>query len=53
MKGRGGKTFIVYGGFALETEAFPDAINHKGFPNVILRPGQTYAEKMKIHFFAE
>jgi aldose 1-epimerase len=53
MTGRAGKQFIQYGAFALETEAFPDAINQKGFPNVILRPGETYAEKMKIRFFAE
>jgi aldose 1-epimerase len=52
-KGRGGKRFDVYGAFALETEAFPDAINQKGFPSVVLRPGETYAEKMKIRFFAE
>jgi aldose 1-epimerase len=24
---------------ALETQAFPDAPNHKDFPNAILRPG--------------
>lgn len=53
ITGRGGKTYSVDGGFALETEAFPDAINQKGFPNVILRPGETYAEKMKIRFFTE
>jgi aldose 1-epimerase len=53
MKGRGEKQFNTFGAFALETEAFPDAINQKGFPNVILRPGETYAEKMKIRFFAE
>jgi aldose 1-epimerase len=51
MGGRGGKQFSVYGGFALETEAFPDAVNQKGFPSVILRPGETYSEKMKIRFF--
>jgi len=53
MTGRGGKHFPVYGAFALETEAFPDAVNQKGFPSVILRPGETYSEKMKIRFFAD
>jgi len=53
MKGRGGKQYNQYWAFALETEAFPNAVNQKGFPNVILRPGETYAEKMKIRFFAE
>ncbi len=51
ITGRGGKSFPVHGGFALETEAFPDAINQKGFPSVVLRPGETYSEKMKIRFF--
>jgi aldose 1-epimerase len=53
MTGRGGKQFPVCGAFALETEAFPDAVNQKGFPSVILRPGETYSEKMKIRFFAD
>jgi len=48
---RGGKQFSAYGGFALETEAFPDAVNQTGFPSVIVRPGETYSEKMKIRFF--
>ncbi len=51
MAGRGGKQFSAFSGFALETEAFPDAINHEGFPSVVLRPGQTYSEKMRIRFF--
>ena len=27
---------------ALETQKWPDAIHHEGFPNTILRPGETY-----------
>lgn len=27
---------------ALETQAWPDAINHPGFPDVVLRPGDDY-----------
>lgn len=53
ITGRAGKHFAVDGAFALETEAFPDAINQRGFPNVILRLAETYAEKMKIRFFAD
>ena len=45
MTGRGGKQFPVYGAFALETEAFPDAVNQKGFPSMILRPGETHILK--------
>ena len=28
---------------ALETQAWPDAIHHPGFPDTVLRPGDTYA----------
>jgi aldose 1-epimerase len=42
QKGKGGKTFPKQSAVCLETQHFPDAMNHKGFPDVILRPGQTY-----------
>lgn len=42
QKGKGGKTFPKQSAVCLETHHFPDAMNHKGFPDVILRPGQTY-----------
>jgi aldose 1-epimerase len=40
-----GKSGISYGrrhGFCLETQHFPNSINHKAFPSTILRPGETY-----------
>ncbi|MGO9405416.1 MAG: aldose epimerase family protein [Terriglobales bacterium] len=40
-----GKRGVVYGkhaGFCLETQHFPDSVNHPGFPSVILRPGRVY-----------
>ena len=40
-----GKRGVVYGkhsGFCLETQHFPDSVNHPGFPSVILRPGGVY-----------
>ena len=51
--GRGGRQYTTYGAFALETEGFPDAINHPGFPSVLLRPGQKSLEKTRIRFFSE
>lgn len=53
MTGRAGQRYEKFGAFALETEAFPDAVNRPGFPSVILRPGQTYSERTKIRFFTE
>ena len=29
-------------GFALETQHFPDSVNHTNFPPTILRPGETF-----------
>ena len=29
-------------GYALETQHFPDSVNHTNFPSTIIRPGETY-----------
>ena len=39
------KKFGRYSGFALETQNYPDAINHSNFPSVVLNPGETYKHK--------
>jgi len=44
---------VVYGkhfGFCLETQHFPDSPNQPGFPNTILRPGETYAQTTMYKF---
>jgi aldose 1-epimerase len=42
QKGKGGVKYSQYGGFCLETQHYPDSINQKTFPSVVLRPGETY-----------
>lgn len=42
MTGAQGLPYVKHGAVALETQAFPDAPNHPGFPSIILEPGQTY-----------
>ena len=37
----------------LETENFPDAPNHPGFPSAVLKPGETYTHTMVHKFSAE
>lgn len=37
-------------GFALETQNFPDAPNHKNFPSAILLPNETYQQKTSYAF---
>ena len=34
----------------LETQAYPDAVNHDNFPGVILSPGQVYTHVCKYKF---
>ena len=44
-EGPRGKEGAIYGprhAFCLETQMFPDSVNHPEFPSVILRPGCFY-----------
>jgi aldose 1-epimerase len=41
--GLGGKTYGQYSGFCLEDQAFPDAVHHPHFPNIIVTPDAPYA----------
>lgn len=49
-KGKGGEVYQQYGGFALETQGYPDAVNHPEFPSQTLRLGQVYKHDMLIKF---
>jgi len=49
----GGQRVVKYGGFCLETQHFPDAINQPKFPSVVLRPGQTYQTTTVFKFAAK
>ncbi|XP_057447894.1 uncharacterized protein LOC130739554 [Lotus japonicus] len=51
-KGKGGATYHQYSGIALETQGFPDSVNHPNFPSMIVRPGQTYKHYMVYRFTA-
>ncbi len=45
-----GGPYQRHAGFCLETQHFPDAINHAAFPSIILRPGQTYRHTAVYRF---
>jgi aldose 1-epimerase len=50
-----GKHGIIYGkhsGFCLETQHYPDSVNHPEFPSVILRPAETYNQTTVFRFSA-
>jgi aldose 1-epimerase len=42
IKGKGGAAYKKHHAFCLETQHFPDSVNHKDFPSTILEPGKTY-----------
>ena len=52
ITGKGGWVYQRRHGFCLETQHFPDAINHPNFPTVILKPGQTYRHTILWRFAA-
>jgi aldose 1-epimerase len=41
--GIGGRNYGLYSGFCLEDQAFPDALHHPHFPNIIITPDRPYA----------
>ncbi|KAL6634612.1 hypothetical protein ACP70R_027283 [Stipagrostis hirtigluma subsp. patula] len=49
-RGKAGKVYGRYGALCLETQGFPDAVNHPNFPSQIVRPGQVYKHNMVFKF---
>jgi aldose 1-epimerase len=60
VPGKNGAVYQKNGALCLETQAFPDSINKQGadgtmkegWPNVVLRPGETYRHNMVHRFTA-
>ena len=50
IKGKNGVVHNKHDGICFETENFPDAPNHDGFPESILRPGQIFRSKTVYKF---
>ncbi|WP_320195728.1 aldose epimerase family protein [Agrobacterium rosae] len=48
--GLDGRTYGPFAGFCLETQIWPDAVNHEGFPDAILRPGETLRQETDYIF---
>jgi aldose 1-epimerase len=51
LPGKGGVLYRQGDGIALEAQNFPDAPNQPGFPNPVLRPGETYRQTTIHRFF--
>ncbi len=53
LTGKYGVVYKKHAGFCLETQHFPDSVNHPNFPSVILKPGSTYAQTTVYKFSAK
>lgn len=51
LTGKRGGVYHRHAGFCLETQHYPDAVNHPNFPSIILRPGHTY-HQTTVHKFS-
>jgi aldose 1-epimerase len=49
-KGKGGAVYDKHAAFCLETQHFPDSVNQKNFPSVILKPGEVYNQSTTHEF---
>lgn len=52
-KSQGGANarYVHWGALALETQAYPDSVNHANFPSVVLRAGEVYGSRTSYRFF--
>ena len=50
LAGLDGRLYRPHAGIALETQSWPDAPNRPGFPNAILRAGETYRHVVSYRF---
>lgn len=53
QQGKGGKTFAHRSAVCLETQHFPDSVNHDNFPSTILEPGKTFESATLLIFGAQ
>jgi aldose 1-epimerase len=53
VKGKGGVAYQKHAAFCLEAQHFPDAVNQKDFPSVILKPGKMYDQRTTYKFSAQ
>lgn len=50
VPGLAGRRYGAFAGFCLETQVWPDAVNHAGFPKAVLRPGETRRQETDYIF---
>ncbi|KAF7802955.1 Aldose 1-epimerase [Senna tora] len=50
VKGKGGFLYQAHAALCLETQAFPDSVNHPNFPSTIVTPENPYEHHMLFKF---
>jgi aldose 1-epimerase len=50
IRGKRGAAYGKHSALCLETQHYPDSVNHPTFPSVIVRPGQTYRTETTYTF---
>lgn len=50
VPGLEGRHYGSAAGFCLETQIWPDAVNHRGFPEIVLRPGEVRRQETVYRF---
>ena len=50
QQGKGGKSYAHRSAVCLETQHFPDSVNHDSFPSTILQPGEEYTSTTSYIF---
>ena len=53
LTGKAGVKYQKHTGFCLETQHFPDSVNHANFPPTILQPDKTYKTTTVYRFSAK
>ncbi len=48
--GKSGHKYLRYGGFCFEAQHYPDSPNQKGFPTVLLKPGEVFQSEIRYKF---
>jgi aldose 1-epimerase len=50
VPGLDGRQYGPFAGFCMETQVWPDAVNHANFPNAVLRPGEVLRQETDYVF---
>ena len=51
--GKGGAVYDIAHAVCLETQHFPDAVNHENFPSPLLRAGEAYRQSIACRFYVK